>query len=210
MKWCQERLHWTIVDWMKVCWSDESSVEVRGSGTRVTRVWRTKGERFHEDCIAPSFKSGRQSVMMWGCFIGTKLGPLALCPEGKMNAIKYCEVLEKNLLGFWEKIDKDAILMEDGCPIHRAKYSQAWRRENGISTMDWPAQSPDLNPIENLWQQLKVAVEKRAPRSKEQLLIVLQEEWKKLGDKDVLKSLVKSMKKRVRSVIEANGKPIKY
>lgn len=211
VKWCQERLHWTSRDWMKVCWSDESAVEVRGTGTRVTRVWRMKGERFNQDCIAPSFKSGRQSVMMWGCFIGNKLGPLVLCPEGKMNAVKYCKVLEENFLGFWNALDKDAVFMEDGASIHRAKYSKAWRAENNINSLEWPAQSPDLNPIENLWQQLKIAVEKRGPRTKEELLVALQEEWKKFGDnKKVLKNLVKSMRTRVRGVIEAKGKHTKY
>src|SRR4051794_32690639 len=175
-------------------------------------VRRLQGERFHPHCIAPSFKSGRQSVMMWGCFQGTKMGPLALCPTGKMNATDYCNILEKHLLPFWQTLDDESIFMEDGAPIHTAKYSKNWRQQHNIFSMKWPAQSPDLNPIENIWQQLKTSIEKRKqrPRNKEELLQALQEEWENLKKKNCLEKLVKSMPKRIREVIKSNGMPINY
>jgi hypothetical protein len=175
-------------------------------------VRRLKGERFHPHCIAPSFKSGRESVMMWGCFQGDNLGPLALCPAGRMKATDYCNVLQKHLLPFWQTLDDDSVFMEDGAPIHTARYSKNWRQEHGISSMKWPAQSPDLNPIENLWQQLKTSIEKRKnrPKNKEELLKALQEEWANLKEKNALQSLIRSMPKRIREVIKANGMPINY
>src|SRR5690348_1354062 len=127
-----------------------------------------------------------------------------------MNAIAYCKVLEENFVPFWQELPSSCVFMEDGAPIHTAKYNKAWRQNKGIESIKWPAQSPDLNPIENIWQQLKTAVEKRGPKNKEQLLIVLQEEWEKLRDKKSLRTLVKSMRRRVRAVIEANGMPTKY
>jgi hypothetical protein len=175
-------------------------------------VRRVEGERFHPDCLAPSFKSGRESVMMWGCLQGNKLGPLALCPEGRMNATKYCGVLEEHLLPFWNSLDKDLIFMQDGAPPHTANLTKKWKAAHGITCMNWPAQSPDLNPIENIWQQLKTALEKRSPQAnnKAELLIALQEEWAKLGEKNTLDVLIKSMPKRVRDVISSNGMPTKY
>jgi hypothetical protein len=195
-----------------VCWSDECSVEVRGTGVRRVMVWRMNEERFHTDCIAPSFKSGRQSVMMWGCFQGDTLGPLVLCPTGKINAKDYCQLLEDRFLPFWNCLASNSIFMEDSAPIHTAQYSKTWRANHGINSMKWPSQSPDLNPIENLWQQLKIAVEKRTvrPKNKEELVQALQEEWRNLGAKNRLGTLVRSMPKRVREVIKANGMPIDY
>ena len=125
-------------------------MEFRGTGTRRVIVRRVKGERYHPDCLAPSFKSGRESMMMWGCFQGNKLGPLVLCPEGRMNSTKYCSVLQEYFLPFWDNLDYGSIFMQDGAPPHSSKYTKSWQEEHGISTMDWPPQSPDLNPIENL------------------------------------------------------------
>lgn len=212
VEWCKERLHWTVESWEKICWSDECSIEVRGTGTRRVSVWRSRGERFHRDCLAPSFKSGRQTIMVWGCFQGDKLGPLVVCPSGKMNAVSYCQILEKDFLPFWNRLGKDSIFMEDNAPIHTAKYSKNWRQEHSISSLPWPAQSPDLNPIENVWQQLKMAVEKRTPqvRNKEELTIALQEEWSVLQQKNSVANLIKSMPKRVQEVIKADGLPTKY
>lgn len=150
--------------------------------------------------------------MMWGCFQGNKLGPLALCPEGKINAIKYCSILQEFLIPFWDTLNDGKVFMQDSAPPHTAQYTKAWLNENEILSMDWPAQSPDLNPIENIWQQLKTALEKRSPRAKTKadLLVALQEEWAKLAEKDALAVLIKSMPKRVRLVISSNGMPTKY
>lgn len=150
--------------------------------------------------------------MMWGCFQGNKLGPLALCPEGRMNAKKYCTVLEDHFLPFWNSLGEDAIFMEDGAPPHTAKHTKNWQASHGVCSMTWPAQSPDLNPIENVWQQLKTALEKRSPsvRTKGELLVALQEEWAKLREKNTLAVLIRSMHKRVKQVISSGGMPTKY
>ena len=175
-------------------------------------VRRLKTERFHRDCIAPSFKSGRKTVMVWGCFQGSKLGPLALCPGGRINATNYCNILQEHLLPFWQTLDQDAIFVQDGAPPHRAKYTKAWLKKNKVTPMVWPAQSPDLNPIENLWQQVKMAIERRTsrPKTEEELLDALQEEWENLRKRDALGTLIKSMRKRIRDVVKANGMPIDY
>ena len=175
-------------------------------------VKRLKGKRFHPDYLAPSFKSKRESVMIQGCFQGNKLGPLALCPEGRINANKYCIVLEDHFLPFWNSLGKGSIFMEDGAPPHRAKHTKNWQVNHGVCSMTWPAQSPDLNSIENIWQQLKTTLEKKSPsaRTKGELLVALQEEWAKLREKNTLAVLIRSMHKHLKQVISSSGMPIKY
>ena len=140
--------------------------------------------------------------MMWGC-------PLVLCP-GTMNSEKYCAVLEEHFVPFLKKLKGDPLFMEDNAPIHKSQFTAAWKEDHSIETIKWPAQSPDLNPIENIWAQLKQAIEKRRPREKNkaQLLVALREEWEAMREKTNLKVLVKSMPRRIKEVIKSKGMPI--
>ena len=69
------------------------------------------------------------------------------------------------------------MLQHDNYPEHTAKLTKEWFENNGISTLSWPSQSPDLNPIENLWNTLKVKVHKRNPQNIKQLEELCKEEW---------------------------------
>lgn len=208
LEWCQARKNWDLEKWSKIIWSDECSVEVKGTSKRVF-VWRKPGERFLPDCLTPTFKSGRVSIMMWGCFIGNRLGPLVMTPTGRMNSEKYTEFLENSFLSFWDHLDYGTILAQDNAPIHTSKHTKDWLQEHDINCIEWPAQSPDLNPIENVWAILKTAVEARSPSNIDELLQVLKKEWEKIDGK-VLMNLVNSMPSRINAVLKAKGKPTKY
>lgn len=75
--------------------------------------------------------------------------------------------------------------------------------------IDWPSNSPDLNPIENLWSIVKGNVEKRMPKNLDDLERYMGEEWEKIK-KPVLIGLVRSMRRRCEMIIEANGERIAY
>jgi DDE superfamily endonuclease/Transposase len=212
-----KRLHWAIPkkdwvdEWNYIIWSDESRFEVfRGDGKRY--VWRNSQEKYDPKCLTPTFKSGQESVMVWGCFTKYKLGPLVRL-EGKITAAVYIEILKDNLIPFINNLtDKDKYsFQEDNAPIHTAKIAKKWKENNNIKTLSWPAQSPDLNPIENLWHELdrKVRSHKLLPKNKDELWQILQEEWYKL-EKEIYKNLVNSMPHRIAAVIESKGNPTKY
>jgi hypothetical protein len=101
--------------------------------------------------------------------------------------------------------------MEDGAPIHRAKIATERRGAKGINKMSWPAQSPDLNPIENLWSMMKKRVNAVCPHAKNQQVmeLVLESVWREFTSETINK-LIDSMPKRVSDVIKARGGLIKY
>jgi hypothetical protein len=94
-------------------------------------------------------------------------------------------------------------------PNTRGKMAAKWRRENGINRMVWPAQSPDLNPIENVWAVMKLNVRKEKPTTVKALVRAIRREWEGLSE-EYAQALISSMSRRVKGVIEANGDHLMY
>jgi transposase len=101
--------------------------------------------------------------------------------------------------------------MENDAPIHKAKIAAEWREAKGIKKMSWPAQSPDYNPIENLWSMMKKRVNTLCPhvRSPQAMKVVLESGWSEFTPETINK-LIDYMPKRVKTVIKARGEPTKY
>ncbi|MBW0473414.1 hypothetical protein O181_013129 [Austropuccinia psidii MF-1] len=98
-------------------------------------------------------------------------------------------------------------MMEDGAPIHTARISNEWRATNHIDKLPWPAHSPDLNPIENVWKVLKTRVTKHhQPRTMEELCAAIQSAWDDLSPAFFEKLLI-GMHKQLEAVIESHGGP---
>ena len=111
---------------------------------------------------------------------------MAFC-EGHVNSDQYIKILDENLKDFKASVetewDTTLTLQEDNASIHVSKKSTKWKEENDIVCLPWPAQSPDLSPIENLWKTLKdnVAKGERFPRSTKEPEIALEKEWRRLS-----------------------------
>ena len=101
--------------------------------------------------------------MIWGCFSAKGVGKISVI-DGKMNAKKYKQILQKNLMSSVKSLElsSDYIFQQDNDPKHTAKSTKKWLSENNVNILQWSCQSPDLNPIENLWRFLKIQIRKRA------------------------------------------------
>lgn len=206
--WIRELLNLSI-DWNKVLWSDECKFNVFGSDGRVT-VWRKPGEEMKLECIRPTVKHGNGSVMVWGCFSSFGVGNLVFI-DGIMYKEDYLKILKENLLESAQKLglETDFKFQHDRDPKHTAKIITHWLNESGINVMKWIGQSPDMNPIENLWALLKRKLKERQITGKNMLKRCLLEEWQKITP-DFCNKMVNSMNTRCNMVIKNKGGPINY
>ena len=94
-------------------------------------------------------------------------------------------------------INTDFIFQQDNDPKHTAKITKKYLENKGITVLEWPAQSPDLNPIENLWSILDRELKNRKPSNEAELFNILNVSWQKLSH-DICQSLVESMPRRYR------------
>ncbi len=206
--WARRHLGWTITQWKRVLWSDESVFQVF-FGRNGRRVLRTKEEKDHPDCYQQQVQKPG-SVMVWGCVSALGKGNLHFC-DGTINAEKYIEILEYNMLPSRRHLfqGRPCIFQQDNAKPHSAHITKSWLRRKRVRVLDWPACSPDLSPIENVWRILKRKMRQRRPRTVAHLKTCLQEEWDKIT-LETLHHLVSSVPKRLLSVVKRNGNITKW
>jgi transposase len=212
MQWCKRHKEWTDEQWKKVIWSDESRFTLFRSDGRI-RVWRLPKEKYDVDCVVPTVKHGGGGVMVWGCFTWESLGPLVRA-EGTINSQKYIDIMKANLIPFMQGLEGEIVdyeYQQDNASVHTSKLTTTFFENSDINVMKWPGQSPDLNPIEHLWDELERRLRKRTPppRSEDELAVFLEEEWEKIAD-TTFQKLILSMKSRVKAVKRARGYATKY
>jgi transposase len=180
-KWCKERLDWSTERWKLVIFSDESNFEVINRKSRI-KVRRMVGERFLKHNIQSRIQGGGGSVGIWGCISGHGSGVCQVY-SGRMNQHNYKDVLENNLIPSIEVFyspDDPWIFQQDGAPCHTANSIKAWLAENGVVQLPWPARSPDLNPIENIWSWMDHQLSFLEIKSLDELKDALHQTWLKI------------------------------
>ncbi len=206
--WAKEHRDWSMYKWKKVVWSDECNIE--NNNNQQAMVWRRQCEEFIPECMVGTVKSGRFSIGIWGCIGWNGIGPLRVY-EGCMSSEKYIELMEDVMPEIEEKFGENIIFQDDNASCHESARTKKWKDANELNVMEWVPQSPDMNPIENLWSLLKrkLSKYKRVPSNREMLEKRIRKAWSGISTKYV-RSLIKSMPRRCKAVLDSNGHPTKY
>jgi hypothetical protein len=149
--------------------------------------------------------------MVWAAFSWNGTTDIVFI-DGRLNSLGYRKILEDHLLPKAVEIgDQKYTFQQDNAGIHTARAILEWFSTIGINHMKWPAKSPDLNPIENLWGILvrRVYENGRQYNTVGELKTAIRNEWSKIG-LDTLRNLINSMPNRVFEVIFKKGGHTKY
>ena len=193
IKFCRKYQNWTIEDWKKVMFTDETSIRQYASYT--SHVRRPPDIRFNFRYTVPKVKQS-PTVMVWGCIASTRRGGLWIMP--KNSTIKAATIIEicSEKLPVFMPMRQCSILQQDNAPVQTAKSVQNF--------------SLDLNPIENCWFVLKQKIAELNPSSYQDLVEKFKKTWATQISLDYCTALVESMPSRIQAVLNARGSHTNY
>ena len=210
LQWATEHRRWTVNEWSRVLFTDESRFVVDHHDGGI-RVWREVGQRYDPQFAAPHNRWGSGSVMVWAGIAANRRTVLHVV-QGNMNAQNYRDnVLVPIVVPIANEMRPNFILMDDNARPHRARIITTFLQDHQIDRMEWPAMSPDLNPIENIWAILGTRVRNHDPpiSTVPELTRALQREWINI-DHVVIRNTVLTMRRRCIECIDVNGASTHY
>ncbi|GFT52407.1 transposable element Tcb2 transposase [Trichonephila clavipes] len=147
--WCREHRNWRDNEWGRVLFTDESRFSLSSDSHRIL-IWRERGSRNHPSNIIERDRYGGRGVLVWGCMLGSRTD-LHIFDAGSVNGTRYCnEILLPYVRLFRGAMGLQFLFMDDNAPCHRTVAAEQLLESEDIERMDWPARSPDLNPIEHV------------------------------------------------------------
>lgn len=211
LRFAREHVNWTQDQWAKVLFTDECRVALRVPDGR-ERVYRRRGERFLPITTRQTVSYQGGSVMLWGGVCSEARTELVFVNH-RLTATRYIEeILENHVMPFRGFIGQDDfLLMHDNARAHVARSVESYLDAVGIRRLQWPARSPDMNPIEHVWDMLKRRVRAlpHPPETLRDLKSALTVVWEEIPQEEI-KNILQSMPERMQAVIAARGGNTRY
>lgn len=211
LEWAKEYAQKPANFWDSVIFSDESSFHAHET-MRGRYVWRYQYEDLEPGFVQETSKFGGSKLQVWGCLTSLGVGWACALPEG-IDSETYLGVLREELQHSIKHYFGDfrgVVFQQDGAGVHTANKVKEYFRKQKYTVLPWPAHSPDLSPIENLWADLKRRlVEKHPEIPKAKIWEVVDAEWENTP-KEFCATLLHSMPERLQAVIKAKGGYTRY
>ena len=212
LQWARDHMGWNVRSWQRVHWSDESRFLLNPVDGRV-RVWGPRNTALQQNHILGTTAFGGGGVTVWGCFsLNCKLDIFVL--DGTLTGQKYLDqILRPLVVPHFDNhpLANRPIFMDDNARPHRARVVQDYLQQEAIQRLPWPAMSPDMNPIEHVWDYLGRKVNARIPKCQtiQELRTALVQEWQQYPQHK-LRRLVHGMRRRVRELYRVRGGYTRY
>lgn len=207
--WARRHFRLTGADWASILFTDESRFTLQGNDGRL-RCYRRRGERYNDATIIQRDQFRGGSVMIWGGIsLHTKTRVVVV--NGRLNAQRYQNDILNPVAIPHVRQNRRMTYMHDGAPCHTAASTRRLLNRNQIRVLPWCSKSPDLNPIEHIWDEVERRLRRRPnqPQTLQQLSQALIQTWNGIPQA-VIANLITSMRSRCRAVIRARGGHTRY
>ncbi|GFY26011.1 transposable element Tcb2 transposase [Trichonephila clavipes] len=209
--WCREHRNWRDNEWGRVLFTDENRFSLSSDSHRIL-IRRERGIRNHPSNIIERDRYGGRGVLVWGGIMLGSRTDLHIFDAVSVNGTRYCnEILLPYVRLFRGAMGLQFLFMDDNAPCHRTVAAKQLIESEDIERMDWPARSPDLNPIEHVWDFLgrRLAARTLPPVTIRELRLAQQAEWAAMHQQ-LIDTLILSMGRRCEACLAVRGDHILY